>query len=122
MRMNTKAKRWRELYTVVFVIIFIYAHQTGLWTRNRWTGLALGGAWTLVFLLFPRDQDRDVRLGMRVALFFFLIGLLGVIDFVEGGSSSDGCMALIFLGFAVRELYLHRKFKNVSSPPQIAVS
>ena len=110
--MNKKG-RWLlpVLYVAVYLVVYFYLKRSGLWAHYRWTGLAFGTAWAVLYFLFPKDQR--THFGLRLAIFFCLGGVIVLLTFlIEPGDSGDGFLAAMFLGFGTRDLYAHYKARG----------
>ena len=102
------------LYVAVYLAVYFYLKRSGLWAHYRWTGLAFGTVWAVLYALFPKDQ-RSHSFGLRLAIFFCLGGVIVLLTFlIQPGDSKDGFLAAMFLGFGAPELYAHYKARRLT--------
>jgi hypothetical protein len=101
------------LFVAGYLVGYFYLKHSGLWASYRWTGLAFGAAWAILYILFPKKERTNV-FGLRFAIFFCLAGVVVLLTFLtRPGDSGDGFMAMIFLGFGAPELYAHYKKRRL---------
>ena len=101
------------LFVAVSAVLYLYLEHSGLWGRYRWTGLAFGAVWAVVYVLLRKDDDHTHDLAF--AMFFCLIGLSMLLDFLTmRGDSGQGFLAVMFLGFAAQGLYAHYKSRRLT--------
>ena len=101
------------LFVAGYLVGFFYLKHSGFGARYRWTGLAFGGAWAILHILFAKKERTNV-FGLRFAILFCLAGVIGLLTFlIHAGDSSDGFLAAMFLGFGAPELYAYYKERRL---------
>jgi hypothetical protein len=97
------------------IAAYIFWTHTGLDTRFRWSGLVLGLALAVIYVLFPRKAGSSRFLGLRVVA-YLASALIWLVWLLRGGDTVDGLVASTFFGFAAGDLYDYYKARQASLP------
>jgi hypothetical protein len=103
------------IWFAAYIGAYVYWTHTGLDSRVRWSGLALGLALAVIYVLLPRKAGSPKWLVLRVVA-YLTATLIWLVWLVRGGDTVDGLLASTFFGFAAGDLYDHYKARRASLP------
>ena len=103
------------IWAAAYIGACVYWEHTGLDSRVRWSGLALGAALAVMYVFLPRKAGSPKWLVLRVVA-YLATTLIWLVWLVRGGDSVDGLVASTFFGFAAGDLYDHYRARRASLP------